>query len=105
MQELQYEVTVMLLLTCVHRLSGFNCVLTDFCYVYLFPYTQTHTHTHTEEFTIYNAGLVPSMFYGVIDSRDLKGFKRVLWQSALAVASAAVVCWHVTARVCNLTLC
>ena len=65
----------------------------------------TNTHTHTEEFTIYNAGLVPSMFYGVIDSRDLKGFKRVLWQSALAVASAAVVCWHVTARVCNLTLC
>jgi ATP-binding cassette subfamily D (ALD) protein 4 len=43
-----------------------------------------------EEFNVYNVGLVPSLFYKVIDSKDLDGFKQTLWTAALAVVSIAV---------------
>ena len=34
---------------------------------------------------------MPSLFYKVIDSKDLDGFKQTLWTAALAVVSIAVV--------------
>ena len=57
----------------------------------------------TEEFNVYNVGLVPSMFYKVIDSKDLDGFKNTLWTAALAVSAVAIVSvclYYVCSSVC-----
>ena len=62
----------------------------------------------TEEFNVYNVGLVPSMFYKVIDSKDLDGFKNTLWTAALAVSAVAIVsvCLYSCASVmCTCSMC
>ena len=40
---------------------------------------------------MYNTGLVPSIFYEVIDGRDAEGFKSVLWQAAIVILSVVIV--------------
>ena len=44
-----------------------------------------------EEYNVYNTGLVPSIFYEVIDGRDAEGFKSVLWQAAIVILSVVLV--------------
>ncbi|CAI7997277.1 Lysosomal cobalamin transporter ABCD4, partial [Geodia barretti] len=42
------------------------------------------------EYNIYLAGLIPSQFIYVLDTRDMSGFKRALWMSTVTVISVSI---------------
>jgi ATP-binding cassette subfamily D (ALD) protein 4 len=43
-----------------------------------------------EQFAIYFTGLIPSQFYGVLTSRDIKDFKTVMWKAAICITATAL---------------